>query len=181
MKLFISFLFTMMIFPNLVSAELSCKIGLDKCITSLGDLRSKHISENEVGIYLNDMKISSIITSDVNKSFVYYDLPYHKNKNKLIDKLIISYDASDCIYGEQESNCQKYKILDLTNGVELSSSFYPPVINANLMTVTWGEDVTTMTFEDKSIFLYKNHKVTLNNGGVKSSNASFNKDIYITN
>ncbi|NWA63824.1 hypothetical protein HX773_23240 [Pantoea sp. B9002] len=169
------------VFNNSAYAELSCKIGKGSCITVLGNLTSNNNSENGVSLYIKDEKVSRISNTDVNQAFVYYDLIYHKNKNKFIDKLIISYDASNCIYGGQGSNCQKYKMLDLTNGVKLSSSFYPPVINANLMTVNWGEDVTTMKFEDKSISSYKNNKVTLNNGRVKYSNASFDKGIYITN
>lgn len=168
------------IFNNSAYAELSCKIGKGSCITVLGNLTSNNNSENEVSLYINDEKIASISTNDVNQAFVYYDLPYQKNDKRLIDIIIISYDASDCIYVDQRANCQKYKIIDMTNGVKLSSSFYPPVINANLMTVSWERGVIIMTFEDQSVFKYENNTVKLNNGGVKSSDVNFDRDIYIS-
>ncbi|WP_455843807.1 hypothetical protein [Pantoea agglomerans] len=168
------------IFNNSAYAELSCKIGKSSCITVLGNLTSNNNSENEVSLYINDEKIANISTTDVYQAFVYYDLPYHKNNKRLIDKVIISYDASDCIYVDQRANCQKYKIIDMTNGVKLSSSFYPPVINANLMTVSWEMGTTITTFEDQSVFRYGNNAVKLNNGEVKSSDVNFDRDIYIS-
>lgn len=179
MRLFTALIF-FEIFNNSAYAELSCKIGKGSCITVLGNLASNNNSENEVSLYINDEKIASISTTDVNQAFVYYDLPYQKNDKRLIDIIIISYDARDCIYVDQRANCQKYKIIDMANGVKLSSSFYPPVINANLMTVSWERGIIIMTFEDQSVFKYENNTVKLNNGGVKSSDVNFDRDIYIS-
>lgn len=48
------------------------------------------------------------------------------------------------------------------------------------MTVSWERGVIIMTFEDPSVFKYENNTVKLNNGGVKSSDVNFDRDIYIS-
>ncbi|MFI3308843.1 hypothetical protein [Ewingella allii] len=147
-------------------AELSCKLDAVGCETIKGKLTSAVIGKDIVGIYLNNELITTIKSSDVNEAFSYYDLPHKKGKSKLIEKLIISYDSTDCISENVKFRCHKFRVIDLFRKNILSNSFYPPVLNSLLINITWGEEKSKMMFEDKSEFTYEDGNVTMSNSGV---------------
>ena len=155
-------------------AELSCKSDAVGCETIKGKLTSAVIGKDIVGLYLNNDLITTIKSSDINEAFSYYDLPHKKGKTKLIEKLLISYNSTDCVSENVKFRCQKFRVIDLFRKNILSNSFYPPVLNSMLINITWGGEKSKMMFEDKSEFTYEDGNVTMSNGGVMAEQEKIN-------
>lgn len=157
-------------------AELSCKLDLVGCNTTKGYLISKKIDQENIGLYLNDKLITTIKTDDINEAFAYNDLPHKKNKDKLIEKLLITYNGKDCISNNVTYRCAKFRVIDFDQIEMLSNPFYPPVLNSMLMHIMWGSDKTIMKFKDKSDFTYQDGKVIMSNGGVMAQQEIIDKE-----
>lgn len=151
--------------PFNVFAGLNCSCNQDGCETVSGLLRTKLNFADNTDLILNGETILTLPTDEVDEAFVYNNLPYHKNNKKKIDQIIISYNSNSCKQDGADVNCTKYKLLNFKNGLVISNSFYPPVVNSNLMNVTWGTDNVIIKFEDSSVFEFNADKVRLKSVG----------------
>ncbi|VXD05894.1 exported hypothetical protein [Enterobacterales bacterium 8AC] len=95
-------------------ASIDCIMDKPDCNTIKGLVLSQEIDESHHGVYINDVLVKSYETSNISDAFVYNDFGFKEDGKGRVEKLLITYNAKDCITDHTQVRCTKYVMIDLT-------------------------------------------------------------------